>query len=733
VSFSDEQPKPGPSWVEEIAPDIKPREYQERAIEAIVAGFENHDRGQVIMACGTGKTLVAIWAAQRLAAQRILVTAPSIPLLAQLITEWGKHWCEPIFVVVCHDETIGAADPNAVKAVDTDPATIGKNMVGLDRYVVFCTYHSAPRVADAMRDFNLSSFDLVIADEAHRCVGVRGRLFSAVIEEDEIPAQRRLFMTATPRIATAAARTRADKRADELVSMDDERHFGSVIFEYPFSRAIEDGFLCKYQVVIVLVDDQETKRLAEIRAVQAEDALDLSLIAAQVALSKAHRKYGVKSVISFHGRVRKARYFAALFPGIRLQDGAADNELVEAECIHARIPSIKRQEAMEKLRDDHLDMCLVSNARCLAEGVDVPGLDAVMFADPKQSIVDIVQAVGRVLRIYPDKSIGSVIVPVYVTSTSDPDQEFKRGGYQAVWNVIKAMRAHDDNLTADLDRMRRQSVREETTSITLPTQIIVEASKTITKGFIQRFQSVVVEQTVASLHQWLGLLDRFVEREGHACVPSLHVEPDGARLGNWVGMTRAKHSRGLLDRAVAAKLEALPGWIWNTADEAWTRGYEALNRYVERNPPGDRMVLPSGYVDDVGYKLAAWVAEQRTKYRINQPSRRLSLEQIERLESVPGWAWRRQDADWDDGYGRAQAFVAEHGTLRVPKGQLERGGFNLAQWLQVQRRARKRGEMTEDRQARLDALPGWSWSGRFRPVPVDELAALKRARESESG
>jgi predicted helicase len=249
-------------------PPRNPRPHQAAAIRDVVRGFRNGDRGQLVMACGTGKTLTALWIAEKLQSHRTLVLVPSLSLISQTLSEWGRTSRRPSeTLVVCSDETV--ADRSQDAAI-TDTSDLGvpvtTDVAAITRFlrqrrrgrsaVVFCTYQSSDRIAAAQQRA-VPPFDLVIADEAHRCTGAADSLFTTVLDARKIKARRRLFMTATPRYFTGRVKQRAAELDNELASMDDKARFWPVFHRLNLDSAIRDGLLTDYQVVVIGVTQAE--------------------------------------------------------------------------------------------------------------------------------------------------------------------------------------------------------------------------------------------------------------------------------------------------------------------------------------------------------------------------------------------------------------------------------------------------------------------------------------------
>jgi superfamily II DNA or RNA helicase len=684
------------------------------AIGDVTSGFGTSDRGQLIMACGTGKTLASLFIAEKLAATRTLVLVPSLSLLAQTLREWTANASvEFDFLPVCSDETVVEEDALVANTselgvpVTTDPAQIAGFLRKKGCRVVFGTYQSSPRIADAQLLGRVPKFDLVIADEAHRCAGRVSSDFATVLRSNAIRSQRRLFMTATPRYFTGRI-VREAKEADfEIASMEDETTFGPVFHRLTFGEAIDRNLLTDYQVAIIGVDDETYRDWAERGQFVTTDGTkvtDARSLAGQIGLAKTMRKYDLRRTITFHSRVAAARTFSreyepvvAWMPGRQRPKGKVWCDYASGE-----MTSGERARRLTQLRDlEDADRGLLANARCLAEGVDVPTLDAVAFIDPRRSEVDIVQAVGRAIRKTDAKKVGTIVLPVFIGETDDPEIALDDSAFKPVWDVLNALRAHDEVLAEQLDALRKQLGRRDRQRLTLPSKIHVDLPRPVGADFARAFDARLVEQTTASWHFWLGLLEGFAAREGHAS-PTSDWREDGHRLGQWVNSQRALRRVGELQEDRQISLSALPGWRWAPFTEKWEEGFAVLNRYVAMK--GHARVVESEVFD--GYPIGRWVARQRTVYRSR--SRELSARRVVQLERLPGWSWNPFDAVWEDGYSRLQAYVERERHSRVQRFDEEQG-FRLGHWVSAQRTAQRKGRLSTERARRLEALPGWTW------------------------
>jgi superfamily II DNA or RNA helicase len=701
-----------PSALEPPSPRKKrPQPHQRKAVAALVRGFRSTDRGQLVMACGTGKTLAACFLAKRLAARRVLVLVPSLSLLAQTLREWALG-AEFSYLAVCSDETVTRDQTDALVTntselgfpVTTDPATIARFLRRRSRptHVVFATYQSSPAVADAL-GMRAPAFDLLIADEAHRCAGPQAGTFATVLDQSKIRARKRLFMTATPKYFTGRVRKEAEEADWEIASMDDETRFGPVLHRLSFAQAIEQGLLSDYQVAVVGVSDTTYRDYAErglFVTTDGEKVTDARTLASQLGLIRAMANYSLQRVVSFHSRIRGAASFARSLTGVWawLPADRRFNGSLWAAHVSGEMTSGERDRHLNRLRAvAGTEHGVLSNARCLAEGVDVPTLDGVAFIDPRRSQVDVVQAVGRAIRKSETKTVGTVVIPIFVGDEADAEHALETSDFNRVWQLIRALRDHDELLAEELDELRRELGRRGTLGHR-PEKIILDLPTGVGEEFARAFDSVLVSATTRHWEFMYGLLQRYAEREGHARPPVGHLE-EGFLLGLWVGTQRNR--RQTLPTERTARLEALPGWTWSAHGRRWQESFAALQRFVDREgharPPLDCI--------EGDLRLGEWVSNQRQKYRRGV----LAPDRSAQLEVLPGWVWKSLDAAWLEGYTALATYARREGHAQPPKGCVE-ASVKLGSWVRTQRVRYGRGTLGPDREAQLERIPGWTWS-----------------------
>lgn len=523
-----------------------PRPHQQKAIEEIQACFETHDRAKAIMACGTGKTLTSLRLAEgRMAAngcRDVLFCAPSIALVAQAMREWTNQARVSLrSLVVCSDAKASRVGEDDLldSVIDVGfPATTSAQSL-LENYqwtrknypdaliVVFSTYQSMQVVQDA-QDAGLPRFGLCVCDEAHRTAGTRYAededvaCYQIVMDGERIRADKRLFMTATPKVYGDNVKTRAGEVAAEFYSMDDEEKYGPVAHELTFAKAVEDGLLCDYRVVVLAINqdavpgskivvthgadeaeldigdkakiigcwrglathgEDATRRLDELEGDEAADTPDFLLVddfddwdsdgLAELLADPDNGVEPLRRAVGFCSTIQSSKdideAFAKVVDDYVTSTGDAGGPTCRLDHVDGSMDSKVRANKLDWLAGgtDPSECRILTNARCLAEGVDVPSLDAVIFFSPKRSKVDVVQAVGRVMRTFhkgqPDeKKLGYIILPVAIPSEMTPEEALNQSdSFDVVWAALQALRSHDQRIDAYINSLPMRKPRKK--------------------------------------------------------------------------------------------------------------------------------------------------------------------------------------------------------------------------------------------------------------------------------
>ena len=518
IEWAKYQPQTAP--VLKVKKELRP--HQQQALEAALSGLQTADRGKLIMACGTGKTFTSLKIAEALAGsgKRVLFLVPSLSLLSQTLTEWTQESATPLHsFAVCSDSDVGKKrqkDDDTVQTfthelrypATTQPARLASEMAkrhdAAHMSVVFSTYHSIDVISRAQHDHGLADFDLIVCDEAHRTTGATfgdddESNFVKVHDAAFIRSDKRLYMTATPRIYGDNAKAKAEAGSVALCSMDDETLYGPELHVITFSEAVRRGLLVDYKVIVLSVEESHVSRRIQSLLKDENNQLKVDDAAKIIGCWKALAKQGLTGDLSGdHEAMKRAVAFcqvievskgakthkvsskniAGMFQAVveayqeSEEDDAASTLACEAEHVDGSMNASEKETKLAWLKADAApDTCrILSNVRCLSEGVDVPALDAVLFLTPRNSQVDVVQSVGRVMRNAPGKKRGYVVLPVVVPAGVEPHEALNDNKtYAVVWQVLQALRSHDDRFDAmvnKLDLVGKDTSKMEVVAIT---------------------------------------------------------------------------------------------------------------------------------------------------------------------------------------------------------------------------------------------------------------------------
>lgn len=501
-----------------VLPKKKTREHQTAAIADVLKGFAEADRGKLIMACGTGKTFTALKIAEKIAPTgHVLFLVPSLSLMSQTLREWTAESVRPIHsLAVCSDTNIGKRTTKSEGKADDDkgdittydlafPATTSarqivsqyqaihrmaeKKKVAGQMTVVFSTYQSIESASQAQKA-GLPEFDLIICDEAHRTTGVTlsgedESHFVKVHDAGFIKARKRLYMTATPRVYGDEAKVKAGQADAELCSMDDAAFFGEEFHRLGFGEAVSKNLLSDYKVLVLAVDEKYVNKAFQRQIADANNEINLDDAVRitgcwnglakrfdQATASAADLQGDVlhmRRAVAFSRSIKDSKAFVEKFGQIvaayRETHPDAENLLhCELDHVDGTYDALKRNARLDWLKASAPEnTCrILSNARCFSEGVDVPALDAVLFLNPRKSIIDVVQSVGRVMRRAEGKKYGYIILPIGIPADVPAEEALKDNEkYKVVWQVLQALRAHDDRFNATVNQIELNQQRPD--------------------------------------------------------------------------------------------------------------------------------------------------------------------------------------------------------------------------------------------------------------------------------
>jgi predicted helicase len=665
-----------------------PKDHQQKAIKQAQDHFikNNKHRGRLIMPCGTGKSLTAFWIANKLNAKSIIVAVPSLNLIKQSLEDWTAEFIAqneyplPEWQVVCSDETTGKLEDDFVSDVyslgiptttNVDEITSFLRKQTKGRKVIFTTYQSSDRLTAAAQKAKFT-FDLAILDEAHKTVGIKSKAFASLLSDKNISIKKRMFMTATERVLKG--------QNDDVLSMDDELVYGKRFYQLTFKNAIHSNpqIISDYKILTIAVSNTQIQELIQKNKILSDnkkkiEEQDAQSLAAAIALRQATKKYGIKHAISFHKSIKAAESFSSL--NQRLNSTKVDKVSLSSYHISSKKSAGQRSQLLDDFKNDKL--ALMTNARCLTEGVNVPAIDCVLFADPKQSIVDIVQAAGRALRVSPGKKYGYIMIPLIVPDKLDLVEFSLSTSFGKITRIISALSTQDETLVEEL-RLLEQGKKSSsdnkiqlenifTTAINfniesliknLTTKIWEKVAKANLKDFFDAREiarSLKIEgysewlkfykegrvpldiplypdQTYngkgwVSWPDWLGNnstednfnigvkeLKEYIKKYGNSYVPERYTTIDGFKLGQFCKMAR---QGTIIVNERINMLNQINGWVWDIEEDKFNKLYEALKKVSINNKgiPNKHLSIQKIKIGNYELSLGAWVFSLRSMYK----------------------------------------------------------------------------------------------------------------------
>ncbi|WP_435885442.1 Helicase associated domain protein [Streptomyces tauricus] len=712
-------------------------------------------RTQVIAATGSGKTLIAAESAHRLSARRVLVLVPTLDLLTQMAGAWRRAGRSGAMVGVC---SLRAEESQGLPCT-TDPDELLAWTSGLGTVTVFATYASVGLgILQRAHAAGLGVWSLMVVDEAHRVSGDGLRPWAAVHDQAQIPAERRLYMTATARVWEAEG-----ERPRLVASMEsDSPVFGPVAFRLTLSEAVGRGIVAPYQVLCLDIRDPDLYAALTTEATGSDAVRGARLTAVQAGLMHAAVKERFRRVLSFHSRVSEAEAMAVSVPAVAARLAAEDPDVyppaeqVWAQWLYGEHAPGHRRQVLDEFASDFLggpefdgqsvraELRVLSSVRILGEGVDTAECDSVLFADARGSMVDIVQMVGRALRLNPNHGkLATLIVPVFLGPDESPNELLTSAAYDSLSKILTALRAHDSEMIDALadPRLRnsrpaadgdgdgedglledenddQEDVGREAARVSERAAGVLRFSEERDPALLTRFvQLRVIDPEGAYWRRGIQAAIRWLRETGSSelRVPYTFITPKewgaaGAHpLGVWVADARKYYAAGTLEAKRVIELEKL-GMVWSVHASAWDAGLEVARSYAAVHghflpPTGAVWGSGTGGADGVGggagsMAIGVWAKNQRAAARkaTENAVRRaagetgvpyageLSEARQEALAEVdPGWCPMAWEVGWQRAYRLALAHTKAGGAFPAGAGELIVQGEDLGAWISTQR------------------------------------------------
>ncbi|MFC9249633.1 Helicase associated domain protein [Streptomyces sp. NPDC057136] len=698
--------------------------HQIEAVTAIVRGLDippggipvNGLRGQVHAACGTGKTTIAAVSAKRIVPKgRILVLVPTLDLLTQTVREWRSAGHTGPAVAVCSLQDDPELWSLKVRST-TNPVQLAL-WHGEGPVTLFGTYASLGVLVEAFEGVygqQLAPLDLAVVDEAHRTTGSMGKAWADIHNQRVIPAYRRLYLTATPRIWQerpnweVAEGVRDALPKEMAASMDDEAVFGPVLYKLSLASAVSRGLLARYQIIVLELQDPVVtpdRLMGEDRG--SEEVRGQRLGALQAALLHTMAQHDLSTCITFHHRTIEAQAYAEGLQRVAAKLHADQPEKYPAKIwadwlCGEHVPE-RRREVLGEFGST-ARRAVLSNCRVLGEGVDIRAVDSVALLDPKGAPHDIVQAIGRALRQKPGQGkLASLIVPVFLQPGEKPEDMFTSGSYRPLVKVLEGLRAHDEEAVELLaiPQEPQKDVAQPSEYIGPPPEEGEEESRLLLRFAAPRDPVMVADWVSFNVidtekQDWArgwSALKKFTERELHARVPYGHKE--GAYpLGQWVAEQRRAYGAGQMTGLRAGRLEKL-GMVWSLADERFQENLEAARAYYEEHwtlcAPRSAAMLDR--------PVGQWLSNLRRAGALeDHPEWESALREVDK-DWNPSWP-----PEWQRHYAVVREMLAEESILAYIEPGVTVHGMDIGKWLARQRQPPVWAALTGGQRERLEAI-----------------------------
>ncbi|MDW8810242.1 Helicase associated domain protein [Streptomyces scabiei] len=706
---------------------VKLRDHQIEAVAAIVRGFDippggiprNGLRGQVHAACGTGKTIMAAASARRLVPRgRVLVLVPTLDLLAQTVRAWHEAGHKGPAVAVCSLQDDPELWSLKVRST-TNPIQLAL-WHGSGPVTIYATYASLSVLAEAFEGVygqKLDPVDLAVVDEAHRTSGSMGKAWADIHDQTVIPAYRRLYLTATPRIweerlnRKVAEGVRDPLPREMAASMDDEKVFGPVLYKLSLASAVSRGLLARYQIIVLELQDPVVtpeRLMGEER--HTEEVRGQRLGALQAALLHTMAQHDLSTCITFHHRTIEAQAYAEGLERVAAKLHADQPETypkrIWADWLCGEHVPERRREVLGSFGST-AQRAVLSNCRVLGEGVDIRSVDSVALLDPKGAPHDIVQAIGRALRQKPGQGkLASLIVPVFLQPGEQPEDMFTSGSYRPLVKVLEGLRAHDEEVVELLaiPQEPQKDVAQPSVNIGVAPEDGEEESRLLLRFAAPRDPVMVADWVSFNVidterQDWArgwAKLKTYVERVGNARVPYGHRE-GATPLGQWVAEQRRAYTAGQMTGQRARRLEQL-GMAWSLADERFQENLEAAKAYYDQHwtlcAPRSAKMLDR--------PLGMWLANLRRPGALDgHPEWKTALEAVDE-DWNPEWP-----AEWQRHYAALRELVRDEdgqaGGVDVLPGVTVHG-MDVGKWLAKHRMPKVWQVLSDGQRERLEQL-----------------------------
>jgi superfamily II DNA or RNA helicase len=690
---------------------LMPRPHQIELVENTIEHLKENDRATAIMSCGTGKTLGAYWVDKQMDNRLTIVAVPSLTLVSQFFSDWVHQsvsdGTDISYLLVGSD--VDTEDQVHCKngiTVTTDEFEIYEyilmNMVDKKRkMVVITTYQSADKLQFGMTI--IRDPDLIIFDEAHKTVGGTDKHFNFLMFDWNVKANRRLFMTATPKVYNNVN----DDNETGIVSMDNKKLYGSEVFNYSTRREITDGYLSDYRIVTMFVNDPYIDHFINKNKLADVDDLrtDSHHLVCAIMILKSLEEKTCSHILTYHNSIQSSQAFSKLLLDIAKRTNIDD--VVCVQSVDGSMSSGKRKRIFGTFCSKRY--AVLTSSKVMNEGVNLPIVDGICFVDRRTSSIDIVQCIGRSLRLHKDKTVSNIIVPIKCNDINELDDDTIYGN---LVNVLKSMADSDSSIKTYFELSRDEKTAK---------------GLIIHKGYFRNGTEVIKTGVDIDLDKWIDKLEMMVWKKYDGWevmfkevvewiklnkgIPARSKDPNidknQLKLARWCDAQRRNYKNGILDKYKANRLMSIDGWYWTTGNnESWQKNYDAVAKYIK-----EKNEIPSEHSPKEPIRrLGLWCRTQRA---LNSTGK-LKLDRKRKLDLIKGWVWKfnlTSDDDWQSTFNKLLDWIKLNNN-RLPKdGSNDENEKFLLNWCYRQKNKKQKGKLSLDNVKKLESINGWMWTG----------------------
>jgi predicted helicase len=677
-----------------------PKDYQEKIITNTINYFNENDKGIIYMPCGTGKTLTGYWIMEKLKAKKVIIAVPSLSLLSQNYKTYIEMNPKLNYMLIGSDVDNLNDELIADKSIfyTTEKQVIKNFLKCRDEFVIFTTYQSSNILAELSKKLNIK-YDLTIYDEAHKTVGDVKREFSSLLS-DEIKIKKRLFMTATEKVY---------KYDDDenVLSMDNKKVYGNVIYSYSLKEAIEEGHLCDYKIIVPLINNDILNDLvAKNKYIKFETKLIPSkLYMTAVLMIKAFEDHkDISHMLSFSNFNNDAELLYDIITKFMKNNDFP----IKIFKLSGKYSMKNRMKIIEEYK--RYNKAIICSARIFNEGINIPIVNSICFTDKKSSTIDIVQCVGRPLRLYENKKMAYIILPVCIEN-NNMENIFENDELSKIKNVIRTLGTIDNRIIEEFiisdnkNKVKNHFEIERNNIEQFGYEIDYEKFK-------ENLEIYICERN--GEFAWMKRYEqvkRFIEENKRYPSKSSKDKYEKSLI-NWIDdqkKRRRNNNRKLTEEQIKL-LDELPNWKWdNNLAENWNNIYIKVKKFIEENKRYPSLNSKDNYEKSLGN----WIKTQKCIKRGTFKDRKLTEKQINLLNIIPNWQWNdNKDEKWNEKYIQLKEFIRKYKKYpsKSSKNEFER---SLGCWI-VKQKCKKRiiskdHKLTIEQITLLTELPNWKW------------------------